>query len=109
LLCATKDEEVVEYALALTSSPTLVAEYQTMLPPNMHLVQPLRILRRIAKELGRALLAASLPLAVWWGALITFGSVQAYWRRVPIGFGLLLETILRKRDVAIAAPEMAEA
>ena len=34
LLCATKDDEVVEYALARTSSPTLVAEYQTMLPPK---------------------------------------------------------------------------
>ena len=32
LLCATKDDEVVEYALARTASPTLVAEYQTMLP-----------------------------------------------------------------------------
>jgi len=32
LLCATKDDEVVEYALARTSSPTLVAEYQTALP-----------------------------------------------------------------------------
>jgi hypothetical protein len=32
LLCATKDAEVVEYALARSSSPTLVAEYQTMLP-----------------------------------------------------------------------------
>ena len=34
LLCATKDDEVVEYALARTASPTLVAEYQTMLPPK---------------------------------------------------------------------------
>ena len=34
LLCATKDDEVVEYALARTTSPTLVAEYQTMLPPK---------------------------------------------------------------------------
>jgi predicted nuclease of restriction endonuclease-like (RecB) superfamily len=32
LLCATKDNEVVEYALARTTSPTLVAEYQTVLP-----------------------------------------------------------------------------
>ena len=32
LLCATKDDQVVEYALARTTSPTLVAEYQTMLP-----------------------------------------------------------------------------
>lgn len=34
LLCASKDDEVVEYALARTMSPTLVAEYQTMLPPK---------------------------------------------------------------------------
>jgi len=34
LLCATKDDEVVEYALARTVSPTLVAEYQTFLPPK---------------------------------------------------------------------------
>ena len=34
LLRATKDDEVVEYALARTASPTLVAEYQTMLPPK---------------------------------------------------------------------------
>ncbi len=32
LLCATKDDEVVEFALARTTSPTLVAEYQTVLP-----------------------------------------------------------------------------
>jgi predicted nuclease of restriction endonuclease-like (RecB) superfamily len=34
LLCASKDDEVVEYALARTTSPTLVAEYLTMLPPK---------------------------------------------------------------------------
>jgi predicted nuclease of restriction endonuclease-like (RecB) superfamily len=34
LLCASKDNEVVEYALARTSSPTLVAEYQAALPPK---------------------------------------------------------------------------
>ncbi len=44
LLCATKDDEVVEYALARTSSPTLVAEYQTMLPPKA-------VLRRKLHEL----------------------------------------------------------
>lgn len=32
LLCATKDREVVEYALSRTLSPALVAEYQTRLP-----------------------------------------------------------------------------
>ena len=32
LLCASKDEEVVEYALNRTLSPALIAEYQTQLP-----------------------------------------------------------------------------
>ena len=32
LLCATKNAEVVEYALSRTLSPALVAEYQTVLP-----------------------------------------------------------------------------
>jgi predicted nuclease of restriction endonuclease-like (RecB) superfamily len=32
LLCATKDREVVEYALNRSMSPALVAEYQTILP-----------------------------------------------------------------------------
>jgi RecB family endonuclease NucS len=32
LLCATKDDEVVEYALSRSLSPTLIAEYETMLP-----------------------------------------------------------------------------
>ncbi len=44
LLCATKDNEVVEYALARTASPTLVAEYQTVLPPK-------ELLRRKLHEL----------------------------------------------------------
>lgn len=32
LLCASKDNEVVEYSLSRSLSPTLVAEYQTQLP-----------------------------------------------------------------------------
>ena len=32
LLCATKDDEVVEYSLSRSLSPTLIAEYQTRLP-----------------------------------------------------------------------------
>jgi len=32
LLCATKDHEVVEYALSRSASPALVAQYQTALP-----------------------------------------------------------------------------
>ncbi len=41
LLCATKDNEVVEYALARTTSPTFVAEYQIALPPREILRQKL--------------------------------------------------------------------
>ena len=32
LLCASKDDEVVEYTLGRSSSPALIAEYQTQLP-----------------------------------------------------------------------------
>lgn len=32
LLCASKDDEVVEYALSRTASPALIARYQTQLP-----------------------------------------------------------------------------
>lgn len=32
LLCASKDDEIVEYALSRTLSPALIAEYQTQLP-----------------------------------------------------------------------------
>ncbi len=32
LLCATKDSEVVEYALSRSLSPAMIAEYETMLP-----------------------------------------------------------------------------
>ncbi len=38
LLCASKDSEVVEYALSRTLSPALIAEYQTRLP-DRHLLQ----------------------------------------------------------------------
>jgi predicted nuclease of restriction endonuclease-like (RecB) superfamily len=38
LLCATKDHEVVEYALSRSASPALVADYQTSLP-NKQLLQ----------------------------------------------------------------------
>lgn len=35
LLCASKDAEVVEYALSRTLSPALIAEYQTQLPDKL--------------------------------------------------------------------------
>jgi hypothetical protein len=38
LLCATKDNEVVEYALSRSASPALIADYQTSLP-NKKLLQ----------------------------------------------------------------------
>lgn len=54
LLCATKDDEVVEYALARTTSPTLVAEYQTALPPKA-------LLRRKLHELYAQLAPEDAP------------------------------------------------
>lgn len=35
LLCASKDDEVVEYALSRSLSPALIAEYQTQLPDKV--------------------------------------------------------------------------
>jgi predicted nuclease of restriction endonuclease-like (RecB) superfamily len=37
LLCASKEDEVVEYALSRTLSPALIAEYQTQLPDKKFL------------------------------------------------------------------------
>jgi len=41
LLCASKDAEVVEYALSRSLSPALIAEYQTQLPDKMLLAAKL--------------------------------------------------------------------
>ncbi len=41
LLCASKDSEVVEYALSRTLSPALVAEYRTQLPDKQMLAAKL--------------------------------------------------------------------
>ena len=54
LLCATKHDEVVEYALARTTSPPLVAEYQTVLPSRELLRRKLHELyARLAPVAGR--------------------------------------------------------
>jgi YhcG PDDEXK nuclease domain len=53
LLCATKDNEVVEYALARSISPALIAEYQTMLPSKA-------LLRSKLHEMYQSLTAADL-------------------------------------------------
>ncbi|MDR1890455.1 MAG: PDDEXK nuclease domain-containing protein [Zoogloeaceae bacterium] len=42
LLCANKDDEVVEYALSRATSPALIAEYQTRLPDKTLLQAKLR-------------------------------------------------------------------
>ena len=42
ILCASKDDEVVEYAMSRTMSPTLVAQYQLILPDKSILEQKLR-------------------------------------------------------------------
>jgi predicted nuclease of restriction endonuclease-like (RecB) superfamily len=42
LLCASKDDEVVEYSLSRTLSPALIAEYQTQLPDKRLLQAKLR-------------------------------------------------------------------
>ncbi len=48
LLCATKDHEVVEYALARSASPALIAEYQTALPDKQLLRRKLHEFYQLA-------------------------------------------------------------
>jgi predicted nuclease of restriction endonuclease-like (RecB) superfamily len=48
LLCASKDKEVVEYALSRSLSPALVAEYQTQLPDKKLLQAKLHEFYRLA-------------------------------------------------------------
>jgi hypothetical protein len=43
LLCASKDDEVVEYSLSRTLSPALIAEYQTQLPDKKLLQAKLHV------------------------------------------------------------------
>jgi hypothetical protein len=50
LLCATKDSEVVEYALSRAASPALVAEYQTRLPEKKLLQAKLHEFYEAAQE-----------------------------------------------------------
>jgi predicted nuclease of restriction endonuclease-like (RecB) superfamily len=50
LLCATKNHEVVEYALSRSVSPALVAQYQTRLPDKKLLQAKLHEFYRLAQE-----------------------------------------------------------
>jgi predicted nuclease of restriction endonuclease-like (RecB) superfamily len=49
LLCASKDNEVVEYALSRAASPALIAEYQTRLPDRKTLQRKLHEFYELAK------------------------------------------------------------
>ena len=50
LLCATKDSEVVEYALSRSMSPALIAEYRTRLPDKRLLQAKLHEYYQLASE-----------------------------------------------------------
>lgn len=50
LLCATKNEEVVEYALSRSASPAVIAEYQTRLPDKQLLQAKLHEFYESAQE-----------------------------------------------------------
>ena len=50
ILCASKDETVVEYALSRTMSPALVAEYKLHLPDKTILENKLRELQQLFNE-----------------------------------------------------------
>ncbi|MEJ8859992.1 PDDEXK nuclease domain-containing protein [Variovorax robiniae] len=56
LLCASKDDEVVEYALSRTASPALIAQYQTQLPDKALLQAKLHefYLQDLATRVGRS-------------------------------------------------------
>ncbi|MDR3001048.1 MAG: DUF1016 domain-containing protein [Fibromonadaceae bacterium] len=50
ILCADKDDTVVEYALSRSISPTLVADYKLHLPDKKILENKLRELRELAEN-----------------------------------------------------------
>ena len=52
ILCAKKDDAVVEYALSRSMSPALIAEYQTHLPNKALLENKLMELRELAEAEG---------------------------------------------------------
>ena len=50
ILCASKDDAVVEYALSRSISPTLVSDYKLCLPDKKLLQDKLRELTELALE-----------------------------------------------------------
>lgn len=61
LLCATKNQEVVEYALNRTVSPAVVAEYQTRLPDKKLLQAKLHEFYESAQEQAALTLPHAIP------------------------------------------------
>ena len=54
LLCARKDDEVVEYALSRSASPALIAQYRTQLPDKALLQAKLQEFYRLGQAAGAA-------------------------------------------------------
>ena len=52
ILCATKDDAVVEYALSCSMSPTMVADYTLQLPDKKLLEDKLREITMLADGEG---------------------------------------------------------
>ena len=50
ILCATKDDAVVEYALSRSMSPTMVADYTLQLPDKKLLEEKLREITLLAND-----------------------------------------------------------
>ena len=61
LLCATKDHEVVEYALSRAMSPALVAEYKTRMPDKNLLQAKLHEFYQLAESEAVAAAAVARP------------------------------------------------
>jgi predicted nuclease of restriction endonuclease-like (RecB) superfamily len=61
LLCASKDSEVVEYALSRSASPALIAEYQTRLPDRGTLQRKLHEFYELAKPKNSAATRRTTP------------------------------------------------
>jgi hypothetical protein len=65
LLCASKDNEVVEYALSRAASPALIAEYKTRLPDRRTLQRKLHEFYELAKPETRIATKGALILSNW--------------------------------------------
>jgi predicted nuclease of restriction endonuclease-like (RecB) superfamily len=81
LLCATKDHEVVEYALSRAVSPALVAEYQTRLPDKKLLQAKLHEFYQLAES--QAVASASVESMPSRHAQLPVAKRQRHNRKTP--------------------------